>query len=129
MIRKYFKVEEQPSKKKKCSPQEKGNHQHDAVSDQMHVHVSESHPETPNQAANDNAECEQRGNKDGPSVLIDCKTKYPSDPAYLRGKALTPEVIRELLAVGPCQPGLNNSFTFQKDCQSYKDVHSMHHGI
>ena len=49
------------------------------------------------------------------TILLDRTREYPSDPAILVGKAMTPELVRELLEVGPCQPGLTRNFPFKKD--------------
>ena len=55
--------------------------------------------------------------------LLDYTEDYPSDPAALIGHPLEPELIRELVETGPCQPGLNSSYTFKKD-EKARSFHS-----
>ena len=46
------------------------------------------------------------------SSLLDTTCPYPTDPALFIDKAMTPELVREILKKGPCQPGLDGQFNF-----------------
>lgn len=43
------------------------------------------------------------------SKLIDNCHDYPSDPYLFIDTILTPQIIRTLVEIGPCQPGFNNN--------------------
>jgi hypothetical protein len=43
--------------------------------------------------------------------LIDLNVDYPSDPALYCDKSISPKLLRQLLKVGPCQPGLKDNFS------------------
>lgn len=48
--------------------------------------------------------------------IIDIHREYPTDPHLFCDKPMTPELIRTLLELGPCQPGLKDNFrNFPKD--------------
>ena len=44
--------------------------------------------------------------------LLDLTEEFPSDPIYWENKPITPELIRLLLQVGPCQPGKDCTFEY-----------------
>ena len=43
---------------------------------------------------------------------IDFSNKYPAGPFYLQHKPITPQSIRILLEIGPCQPGKDEHYIF-----------------
>lgn len=50
------------------------------------------------------------------SKLIDRCHDYPSDPYLFIDTILTPQIIRTLVEIGPCQPGFNNNdYVFPKN--------------
>ena len=49
------------------------------------------------------------------SPLLDHTHAYPTDPALFLNKPMTPELIREILKEGPCQPGIEGHFNFPHD--------------
>lgn len=49
------------------------------------------------------------------SKLIDRCNDYPSDPYLFIDAVLSPQLIRILVEIGPCQPGYDNVYTFQEN--------------
>nr|XP_014352215.1 PREDICTED: uncharacterized protein LOC106706181 [Latimeria chalumnae] len=49
------------------------------------------------------------------SILINMQVPYPTDPALFQKTALSPALVRRLIEIGPCQPGLKDDFTFPYD--------------
>lgn len=50
------------------------------------------------------------------STLIDRCHDYPSDPYLFIDTVLTPQIIRTLVEIGPCQPGFNsNNYVFEEN--------------
>nr|XP_014351268.1 PREDICTED: uncharacterized protein LOC106705792 [Latimeria chalumnae] len=49
------------------------------------------------------------------SILINTQVPYPTDPALFQKTALSPALVRCLIEIGPCQPGLKDDFTFPYD--------------
>lgn len=47
--------------------------------------------------------------------LVDKMIKFPTDPALFANRAVTPTLIEELLALGPCQPGLHEEIDCPRD--------------
>ena len=47
--------------------------------------------------------------------LVDKTLEFPTDPALYIDTPMTPELTREILKNGPCQPGLNNEFNFERN--------------
>jgi hypothetical protein len=47
--------------------------------------------------------------------LLDKTKKWATDPVVFQGKSLTPKFIAEVVAVGPCQPGIKENFKFPAD--------------
>ncbi|KAJ8018350.1 Zinc finger MYM-type protein 1 [Holothuria leucospilota] len=46
---------------------------------------------------------------------LDKTQEFPTDPAMLTKQAITPGLIEAALAHGPCQPGLNDTFDFNRN--------------
>lgn len=46
------------------------------------------------------------------NAIIDTNIEYPTDPHLFCEKPVTPELVRSLLELGPCQPGLKDKFNF-----------------
>lgn len=49
--------------------------------------------------------------------MVDKTQEFPTDPALFANRPLTPTLIEELLSLGPCQPGLNDSRNFPRNKQ------------
>jgi len=71
--------------------------------------------------------------QDDVCTLIDRCHDYPSDPYLFIDIVLTPQIIRTLIEIGPCQPGFNNNdYVFEENESGkkfsskwyYKDVKS-----
>ncbi|KAJ8043424.1 Zinc finger MYM-type protein 1 [Holothuria leucospilota] len=50
-----------------------------------------------------------------PTHILDKTQEFPTDPAMLTKQAITPGLIEAALAHGPCQPGLNDTFEFNRN--------------
>ena len=54
-------------------------------------------------------------------AIIDSLKEYPTDPYHFRETPVTPALVRAILEVGPCQPGLKDDFNnFPKDINGRK---------
>ena len=63
--------------------------------------------------------------------LVDTSVEFPTDPAYFSEVPISPELVAEILKVGPCQPGKTAIFKFpeEEDGRSFcKDWYKTHDG-
>ena len=58
--------------------------------------------------------------------ILDTSLNFPTDPAHFLGVSVTPECTAEILDIGPCQPGKQESST---SLQALTEGHFAFHGI